>query len=404
MNNLKKKSIRKCPICGEENVEILHTQNFVLPEGHPLSDGYDVVCCDGCGFVYADTTVSQEDYDIFYAKLSKYEDQKTGTGGGESPYDAERLKKTAECIAEFLPDKTLRILDIGCANGGLLGYLKELGYHNLCGLDPSPVCAETTKQNYGIETYTGSLFRLPQNLGEFDVVILSHVLEHIQDLKFSVNLICQLIKINGSLYIEIPNASEYVSHVFAPFQDFNTEHINHFSHLHLSNLLNQFGFINHLVGEKVFDIASVMSYPAIYSFWQKQEPNSSEFVVISPDKILRQQILLYIESSKKVMTDIDINLQSILENYADVIVWGTGQLAMKLLAETSLAKANIVAFVDGNPINQGNVIAGIAVLSPHQIQSREMRQPIIITSIISQDAIYNAIKKMNLPNPVILLG
>ncbi|GCA86292.1 hypothetical protein MiHa_04283 [Microcystis aeruginosa NIES-2522] len=56
------------------------------------------------------------------------------------------------------------------------------------------------------------------------------------------------------------------------------------------------------------------------------------------------------------MTDIDLKLQSVLEDAADVIVWGTGQLAMKLLAETSLAKANIVAFVDGNPINQGSVI------------------------------------------------
>ncbi len=56
-----KKSLRNCPICQEENGEILHTQNFVLPEGHPLSNGYDILCCDRCGFVYADTTVSQKD-------------------------------------------------------------------------------------------------------------------------------------------------------------------------------------------------------------------------------------------------------------------------------------------------------------------------------------------------------
>ena len=402
MNNPKKKSIRKCPICGEEDVEILHKQDFVLPEGHPLSKGYDVVCCDRCGFVYADTTVSQQDYDIFYSRLSKYEDKKTGTGGGDSPWDAARLKKTAECIAEFLPDKNARILDIGCANGGLLGCLRELGYHNLCGLDPSPICVETTKQNYGIEAYAGSLSNLPQNLGVFDVVILSHVLEHIQDLKFSANLISQLIQTSGYLYVEVPNALEYVNHVSAPFQDFNTEHINHFSHLHLVNLFSQFGFIDQLVAEKVFDIAPEISYPAIYIFCQKQEPNSSKFV-INLDEILKQQILLYIESSKKIMNDFDKKLQSILENSVDVIVWGTGQLAMKLLAETSLAKANIVAFVDGNPINQGNIIAGVAVLAPHQIQARAMRQPIVITSTISQDAICNVIKTMNLPNSVILL-
>ncbi|MGV2387519.1 MAG UNVERIFIED_CONTAM: hypothetical protein LVR29_01740 [Microcystis novacekii LVE1205-3] len=126
-------------------------------------------------------------------------------------------------------------------------------------------------------------------------------------------------------------------------------------------------------------------------------------MVIYPDKMLKERILLYIESSKKIMTDIDIKLQSVFKDPADVIVWGTGQLAMKLLAKTSLAKANIVAFVDGNPINQGSVISGITVLSPHQIQLREMRQPIVVTSILSQEAIYNAIQKIQLPNPIILL-
>jgi 2-polyprenyl-3-methyl-5-hydroxy-6-metoxy-1,4-benzoquinol methylase len=233
MNKIRKNTLRHCPICGEEKGEILHTQNFVLPDGHPLAEGYDVVCCDRCGFVYADTTVSQKDYDIFYAKLSKYEDNKTSTGGADSPYDAQRLRKTAECIAEFLPDKNLRILDIGCANGGLLGYLKELGYPNLCGIDPSSACVENIQRNYGIEASIGSLFQLPQNIGKFDVIILSHVLEHIQDIQSAIRSIEQLLNLEGYVYIEVPNASEYIHHLYAPLQDFNTEHINHFSEHYL---------------------------------------------------------------------------------------------------------------------------------------------------------------------------
>jgi uncharacterized Zn finger protein len=97
----KKKSIRKCPICQEENGEILHTQKFVLPEGHPLSNGYDILCCDRCGFVYADTTVSQKDYDIFYAKLSKYEDKKTATGGGGLPMMPHDFKKRLNVLLNF---------------------------------------------------------------------------------------------------------------------------------------------------------------------------------------------------------------------------------------------------------------------------------------------------------------
>lgn len=124
---MRQNSLRLCPICSCNFCEILHSQRFILPEGHPLSNGYDVVCCRKCRFVYADTTVSQEDYDTFYLKFSKYEDSSTSTGSGETACDAERLKQTATYLADFLPDKEARIIDIGCANGGLLKSLKRDG-------------------------------------------------------------------------------------------------------------------------------------------------------------------------------------------------------------------------------------------------------------------------------------
>ena len=39
-----------------------------------------------------------------------------------------------------------------------------------------------------------------------------------------------LLKTNGVLYIEVPDATAYVEFLYSPFQDFNTEHINHFRH------------------------------------------------------------------------------------------------------------------------------------------------------------------------------
>jgi hypothetical protein len=74
---------------------------------------------------------------------------------------------------------------------------------------------------------------------------------------------------------------------------------------------------------------------------------------------------------------------------------------MKLLGETCLAQARITAFVDGNPINHGKLLKGIPVLAPAQVQGS--KSPIIITSIIQGQAIAQDIKKLKLPNPVILL-
>ena len=178
----RKTSARGCPVCSANSCEVLHAQCFVLSEGHPLAAGYDVVCCDHCGFVFADTAVTQADYDAFYARFSKYEDSQTATGGGGSPEDTQRLRETAACIAAALPDRNARLLDIGCANGGLLKALQELGYINLTGVDPSPACVAATRQLCQCEVFVGFLSALPNGIGRFDGLIMSHVLEHVQDL------------------------------------------------------------------------------------------------------------------------------------------------------------------------------------------------------------------------------
>lgn len=392
----KKKSIRKCPICQEENGEILHTQNFVLPEGHPLSNGYDILCCDRCGFVYADTTVSQKDYDIFYTKLSKYEDKKTATGGGESPYDAARLQKTAECIAEFLPDKSVRILDIGCANGGLLGYLKKLGYNNLCGLDPSPICAETTKQKYDIETYTGSMFELPDSFGVFDVIILSHVLEHIQDVSSALTNLKDILDKNGILYAEVPDAKRYLNFYVSPFHYFDTEHINHFSLKFLEKLLMLANFTIIGRGEKEFELHSGTIYPAIWvmaRLFNRKIPLNLDL-----DSELCNNIIKYLKHSEE-----DFDTQAIDElvlNGEKIIVWGIGSSTMRLLANSSLSQANIIAFVDSNPKYWGEYLMDKPIISTEELKKKT--ETILITSkIYRQEILTQIVNELNLKNKVV---
>jgi hypothetical protein len=38
--HMKKVTNRICPICEWTNAEILHTQKFILSEGHPFTEGY----------------------------------------------------------------------------------------------------------------------------------------------------------------------------------------------------------------------------------------------------------------------------------------------------------------------------------------------------------------------------
>ncbi len=386
---------RQCPICENKNVDVLHTQKFALPDGHPLSDGYEVVCCEKCGFVYADTAVAQEAYDQFYANYSKYEDQKTGTGGITKNWDRKRLKETAGMIAAFLNNTNASVLDVGCANGGLLKSIKELGNTRVFGIDPSPICVENTKR-IGVNAEIGSLFQ-PLSHELFDCVILSHTLEHVQDLRQAALWIHSMLGVDACVYIEVPDAARYADFVDAPFQDFNTEHINHFSMTSLNNFLRVNAFEPLECGRKIIPASANKPYPAIFCFAKRSDGNGK----IEKDIELKNKIQQYISISRGILYEFEVRLSAVLSDNKQVIVWGTGQLTMKLLVETSLAEAEIVAFVDSNPINQGKIMRGVRVIAPETMIS--FSEPILISSTLHQQSIVDQIHKLGLKNDLIFL-
>jgi SAM-dependent methyltransferase len=394
-----KTAIRACPICKNRASELLHTQEFALSEGHPLAKGYDVVACELCGFVYADTDTPQGAYDNFYACCSKYSDSKTSTGGGESVWDAERLTNTAATISAFLdrPDKT--ILDVGCANGGLLEALKTFGHRNVTGVDPARTCVANSRKS-GLCAYLGSLSALPASFKKFDVVILSHVLEHIQDLRTALKHLRQILHEDSVVYVEVPDASRYCDFVKAPFQDFNTEHINHFSGICLNNLAQQFGLSPVvLCTEKVVKASLDTLYPAIYSIY-KYTANATTGG--AKDFLLRDRISDYIAISSNLMKSLNARLLKSLEDCPEVILWGSGQLAMKLLNEAALRTTKIVACIDGNPINHGNNLGGIPILAPRDVKNLS-RVPIVITTTLHESEIRSDIRQLGVENRLISL-
>ncbi len=391
---------RPCPICGHAIVEVLHSQRFALPHGHPLSDGYDVVCCEACGFVYADTASSQEAFNLFYERYSKYEDHCTSTGGGGSPWDLKRLEQTAEQIVEHLRDPQARILDVGCANGGLLEALRTRGYDHLVGIDPSPTCVENTRR-LGIRAEQGSLFGpIPQD--GFDLVALSHVLEHVHDLKRALDWVSKVPMIAhfGRVYIEVPDASRYGEFLYSPFQEFNTEHINHFSTACLNNCLGVDGFEIIEQGLKLIETGPSIQYPAIDCFAKVGAPMPGR--TLKRDNGLKMSIRSYVEESKRMLGRIDTRLRTALANCPQVIVWGTGQLAMKLLVDTCLSQARIAAFVDSNPINQGVLLRGIPILAPEALM--DFPDPIVVGTTLHQESVAEQARSLGLPNKLILLG
>jgi len=396
-----KSAHRHCPICGFNSVDVLHCQCFALPEQHPLPAEYDVSSCNTCGFVYADTRGTAADYDRYYADYSKYADQTTSTGGGGNPRDQARLTETAAAIAKHLPDLDAGIVDIGCANGGLLGALKARGYSRLFGIDPASACVENTRSFFNVPAEKGWLLDLPFNTPNSDLVVVSHVLEHVLDLRGAVAGMRSTLRPGGMVYVEVPDAQRYVDYLAAPFQDFNTEHINHFGAAGLENLFTAGGFEAVEIGAKTIEAAVGVGYPALFGFFRRLESVPAAAPVWRQDPDFQKSIIEYITASKVQLARIDSRLAPVLDE--PVIVWGTGQLTLKLLAETRLAQASITAFVDGNPINHGKTLRGTKILPPDALKQLP-GHPIVIGSMLHHGAITEKIRgSLRLANRIVEL-
>ncbi|HCV22165.1 MAG TPA: methyltransferase type 11 [Candidatus Latescibacteria bacterium] len=401
--------LRPCPLCTGTGGRGLHTQNFAVMVELGMESQVDIVACEACGMVFNDIPTSQVELDRTYEEHSKYADT-TLYGGGdevefppEAVWDVERLESTAAWLDSVLVSSEFRVLDAGCATGTFLGALKGLGWKSLVGLDPSPVATETTTRIHGVETVTGSFLDPPADIGEFDVVALSHVLEHLVDVRGAVEGIRKLTRLGGFAYLEVPDASAYADHLVAPFHDFNTEHINHFSLPLLCRLMEAFGFTEVESGAKVIQCSATHSYPAIFGLWQRRSENPTPEVSMESDDELLVAIGRYVELSSELLNRFDATLAAELEGQDDVVIWGAGQLALKILSETVLAEKNVVAVIDGSPQKQGMHLGGRVVGAPEKL--RDSDYPVVVASVHHAEAIVQAITGAHgLANRLVLLG
>lgn len=392
---------RPCPICGEGEAELLHHQSFLLPAESPLPDQYDVVSCTRCAFVYADTLATQADYDRHYALHSKYEDPSVATGGGDSPLDRLRLEDTAATLAKHLKPfgKDARILDVGCANGGLLTALRRAGFTRLYGVDPSPGCVAQLR-TLQIEGSCGKLSDLRSLAAlaardPFEAIVLSHVMEHVLAVDAAMAALKPLLAPEGFLYVEVPDAARYADHPFVPFYYFDSEHINHFSAASLRNLAAIHGFRVDDCEARDIAVPDARRYPAVWAVLTAANESSPPV----PDHLLRECVIEYVGQSGRAAYP---TLEKLACAGRPVLLWGAGSHAQRLLLTSPLARCVIAAVVDQDRNKHGLIFAGCTVRAPESLTDAPAEFAIVVTSVLHAPEIERRIRTLGLQNPVVV--
>ncbi|MBF0594327.1 MAG: methyltransferase domain-containing protein [Candidatus Omnitrophica bacterium] len=378
---------RSCPICRNLTGDVLHTQKFVFASIHFMPGEYDVVSCCHCGFVYADISLKQDDFDAYYASMSKYE--MTYIPGNSHIY-----KDRAKWVSSVICDVSANIIDIGSGNSSLLYELQGLGFFNLTALDPSEKCIANACEK-GIVGVTLSIFDLSVDK-KYDVAIMSGVLEHIYELPGIMKRLQSLIRRNGFFLVCVPDASRYHQFDSIPFDYFNCEHVNHFDETSLINLGLAYGFrVVNLVKTTVK--FSNVEQPMIFCAYSNECAEASEWRNHSA-KMLSQYV-----SQTSQIHNVDVIIDRLAQSQEEIIVWGAGNYASRLLATSRLNQCKIVMFVDNDKHKQGGYLFGKQICSPMEIINKHHLPVIIIAVAVFSDDILKEISLMGVKNKVVVL-
>ena len=357
--------------------------------------GYDVTVCTSCGAGYADDIPRQEEFDRYYAEMSKYEH--SYRDGKVSDVDAARFAEVVDLAGPHV-DTGDRIVDVGCATGALLSEFKRRGYSNLQGYDPSASCCGAAKRLYGIDVAESTINGLTAHPESADLVIMTGVLEHLADVDTSLNILKKILASGGMLYLEVPDASRYDEWFSSPYQFFSMEHVNFFSPQSLSNLLARHGFSPVFVQRVKRFIGTKSVEPGVAGLFKF----TGTTMDLLPDTETAPRLKNYVKESQELETSIHKTIATLAESRKPVAVWGVGTHTLRLLQTSNLKDANIVAFLDSNSRYHGKTINGILIEDPAKFLHPEAA--ILISSHMAQEEIKDAIRnKFGWENEIICL-
>ncbi|HEU4931070.1 MAG TPA: class I SAM-dependent methyltransferase [Pyrinomonadaceae bacterium] len=119
------------------------------------------------------------------------------------------------------------ICDLGCGNGHITGRLAKLGYQ-ITGVDASASGIQIARRAYPNVDFVEALIDRELNLGRFDLVVSSDVIEHLYRPSDLLEAACSLLKPDGQILLGTPYHGYLKNLVLAAIGKMDA----HFSALH----------------------------------------------------------------------------------------------------------------------------------------------------------------------------
>lgn len=182
-------------LCGNEDGRLIsQVDRYALPVNTYL--------CRSCGMLWTSPRLNPSSMEKFY----RTDYRMIYVGSQLAPDDffdqqVQHGKQILEFVAPYLEKSNPVVLDVGCGAGGVLIPFARAGARvSGCDVNATYLLRGVAE---GLELMTGGVESL-KHRAPADLVILSHVLEHIADPIRFMDQVCQLIDDGGYVYLEMP--------------------------------------------------------------------------------------------------------------------------------------------------------------------------------------------------------
>lgn len=226
-----------CPVCtGKEADELWILRDRL----HGVPGRYRYVRCARCASVYQSPRVRDEDLhlcypDAYYTHSAAGGESSASAGrsardrirqwirwavqGGEAPGAPGRLLGRALAASRWLRERAFfglrdeviprsprpgRALEVGPGSGWELHLLERLGW-NAEGVELDPTAAEQARRRAGVRVRIGDFADVVRPHERFDLIYLSHVFEHLPDIRRTLALFRRRLRPRGRVVLAYPN-------------------------------------------------------------------------------------------------------------------------------------------------------------------------------------------------------
>jgi 2-polyprenyl-3-methyl-5-hydroxy-6-metoxy-1,4-benzoquinol methylase len=184
-----------CNYCGVDDATVVF--------GPGVAQVNQIVRCNRCGLMYANPREGDPDH----VDISKYDPNFNPLTEDNTRILKERLQvkdydPTRAMLNRLYPGRG-KLLEIGSSLGYLLDAFKKDGW-DVLGVEPFYQCCRYAREELGVEVKNAILETADLPDESFDVVLLNHVIEHLDNPLGTLREVNRVLKPGGHFVIETP--------------------------------------------------------------------------------------------------------------------------------------------------------------------------------------------------------